>query len=358
MPESPIITFDRIVQVEPPRSARGLFNRVGVLGGSVAGLLAARVLADHAREVVIIERDDISVGGLSRAGVPQDRQGHGLLPGGLAQLERWLPGFTDEAQNLGGALAGPGQQAVYFDGQQKVSGSDTAILMATRPFLESRIGHHHGRAARRLLVGVPDWRTGPEHGRLAILRVAAGRRGRGMDDVRWRRRCPPGCHRGQGSTQDVQQQRWGMEQLLRASLYDATISAAFDSVAFMMRHPFTLGDPALIERAIAVNQQLSSSGRPPVRRPPQRAVRRHSDFPGVLSREAGQVGEGLVDGVGHALAEQAPERLFSRGGLTADAGRVGRHPCLDHVEELPRWFPASRRRRGNGRDDGAWPRSQ
>ena len=46
-----------------------------------------------------------------------------------------------------------------------------------------------------------------------------------------------------------------MEQLLRASLYDETISAAFDSVAFMLRHPFTLGDPALIERAIAVNQR-------------------------------------------------------------------------------------------------------
>jgi hypothetical protein len=70
---------------------------------------------------------------------PQDRQGHGLLPGGLAQIERWLPGLTDEAQNLGAVLAGPGQQAVYFDGQQKVPGSDAAILMATRPFLESRI---------------------------------------------------------------------------------------------------------------------------------------------------------------------------------------------------------------------------
>jgi hypothetical protein len=64
---------------------------------------------------------------------------------------------------------------------------------------------------------------------------------------------------GREVPEDVRQQRWGMEQLLRASVYDATISAAFDSVAFMMRHPFTLGDPALIERAIAVNQRLSPS---------------------------------------------------------------------------------------------------
>jgi 2-polyprenyl-6-methoxyphenol hydroxylase-like FAD-dependent oxidoreductase len=110
-----------------------------VLGGSIAGLLAARVLADHARTVLIIERDQVNTEGRPRAGVPQDRQGHGLLPGGLAQIERWLPGLTREAQELGGVLVGPDQQAVYLDGRQQVRSGDAQILMGSRPFLESRI---------------------------------------------------------------------------------------------------------------------------------------------------------------------------------------------------------------------------
>ena len=37
-----------------------LFDTACVLGGSVAALLAARVLADHARTVPVIERNDVS----------------------------------------------------------------------------------------------------------------------------------------------------------------------------------------------------------------------------------------------------------------------------------------------------------
>jgi len=37
-----------------------------VLGGSVAGLLAARVLSDHTAEVVIVERDDLATGWYGR----------------------------------------------------------------------------------------------------------------------------------------------------------------------------------------------------------------------------------------------------------------------------------------------------
>jgi 2-polyprenyl-6-methoxyphenol hydroxylase-like FAD-dependent oxidoreductase len=110
-----------------------------VLGGSIVGLLAARVLADHTRTVLIIERDQVNTEGLPRTGVPQDRQRHGLLPGGLAQIERWLPGFTREAQDLGAVLADPDKLAVYLDDHQQVPSGDERILMGSRPFLESRI---------------------------------------------------------------------------------------------------------------------------------------------------------------------------------------------------------------------------
>ena len=81
----------------------------------------------------------MNVEGRPRAGVPQDRQGHGLLPGGLRQIERWLPGVTRQAQDLGGVLVGPDQQAVYLDGHQQARSRDARILLGSRPFLESRI---------------------------------------------------------------------------------------------------------------------------------------------------------------------------------------------------------------------------
>ena len=109
MPSSAIAAFTRLVEARPPERPSIWFDTTCVLGGSIAGLLAARVLADHARSVVVIERDAVNAEGRSRAGVPQDRQVHVLLPGGQA---------------LAGALAarvlsGPGQFVQYTDGRPR-----------------------------------------------------------------------------------------------------------------------------------------------------------------------------------------------------------------------------------------------
>src|SRR5262245_21211966 len=55
-----------------------------VVGGSIAGLLAARVLADHFARVTVVERDRFPDGPAFRAGVPQSRHVHGLLGRGRA----------------------------------------------------------------------------------------------------------------------------------------------------------------------------------------------------------------------------------------------------------------------------------
>jgi flavin-dependent dehydrogenase len=55
--------------------------------------------------------------------------------------------------------------------------------------------------------------------------------------------------------EDVQRQRWAMDQLIRATLVDETVSRAFSRVAFMLAHPFSLGEPALVERAVAANSR-------------------------------------------------------------------------------------------------------
>ncbi|NWL10281.1 FAD-binding protein [Paenarthrobacter nitroguajacolicus] len=76
-----------------------------VIGGSIAGLLAAAVLSESFDEVLIVDRDelpiDIESSQIARRGVPQSNQIHKLLPLGKERIETILPGFDDELIALG-----------------------------------------------------------------------------------------------------------------------------------------------------------------------------------------------------------------------------------------------------------------
>lgn len=72
-----------------------------VIGGSMAGLLTARVLSDHFSRVTIIERDTLPDGEAHRAGVPQARHLHGLLVKGQQIMDVLFPGFTDDMNARG-----------------------------------------------------------------------------------------------------------------------------------------------------------------------------------------------------------------------------------------------------------------
>lgn len=67
-----------------------------VIGGGIAGLLAARVLTDYFDKVTIIERDRFPEQPAPRAGVPQSYQLHGLLSQGKQIIEQLFPGLSDE----------------------------------------------------------------------------------------------------------------------------------------------------------------------------------------------------------------------------------------------------------------------
>jgi 2-polyprenyl-6-methoxyphenol hydroxylase-like FAD-dependent oxidoreductase len=75
-----------------------------VAGGSIAGLLAARVLADHFAQVTIVERDELPERPEFRPGVPQSRHFHGLLGRGREVLESMFPGLTAELTAAGAEL--------------------------------------------------------------------------------------------------------------------------------------------------------------------------------------------------------------------------------------------------------------
>ena len=72
-----------------------------VVGGSMAGLLGARVLADYFDRVTLVERDQFPTGPQFRAGVPQSRHIHVLLVKGLQVLERLFPGFRADLVGAG-----------------------------------------------------------------------------------------------------------------------------------------------------------------------------------------------------------------------------------------------------------------
>ncbi|MFV2103397.1 FAD-dependent oxidoreductase [Micromonospora sp. LOL_024] len=135
----PARVFAALNAVRPPDEAFPVMEKAVVIGGSVAGMLAARVLSDHAESVVVIDRDDLH-GTDGRPGVPQGTQLHALLPGGFLQLERLFPGFREQALARGAVEAPPPARRNYLDGRLKVVvPGDADSLAGSRPLLESLI---------------------------------------------------------------------------------------------------------------------------------------------------------------------------------------------------------------------------
>ncbi|MGW5106074.1 NAD(P)/FAD-dependent oxidoreductase [Nocardia sp. NPDC004123] len=66
-----------------------------VLGGSLAGLLAAAGLSESFDKVTIVERDELEDAPSTRRGVPQGNQAHMLMPLGLDRFNDLVPGFEE-----------------------------------------------------------------------------------------------------------------------------------------------------------------------------------------------------------------------------------------------------------------------
>jgi 2-polyprenyl-6-methoxyphenol hydroxylase-like FAD-dependent oxidoreductase len=75
-----------------------------VVGGSLAGMLAARVLSDHFDSVTLLERDRFPETPAGRKGLPQGPHAHALLERGRVVVERFLPGLVEELVQAGAEL--------------------------------------------------------------------------------------------------------------------------------------------------------------------------------------------------------------------------------------------------------------
>lgn len=122
-----------------------------VIGGSIAGLVSARVLSEHFESVVVLERDPRPEGPEPRKGAPQMRHAHLVLEVATRTLRDLFPGLVGEMQQGGARLVDAGADvAIYHYGLWKPrfeSGIET--IACSRPFVE-----HHVRRRVEALPGV------------------------------------------------------------------------------------------------------------------------------------------------------------------------------------------------------------
>ncbi|MGW3971018.1 NAD(P)/FAD-dependent oxidoreductase [Streptomyces ardesiacus] len=69
-------------------------RRAVIIGGSIAGMLAAAAVSDSVDAIDIIDTHDVPSGPSPRTGVPQAAHFHTLLSGGAEAFEKLLPGST------------------------------------------------------------------------------------------------------------------------------------------------------------------------------------------------------------------------------------------------------------------------
>jgi 2-polyprenyl-6-methoxyphenol hydroxylase-like FAD-dependent oxidoreductase len=106
----------------------------------MAGLAAARVLADHFDQVTVLDRDDLPDTAETRKGAPQGRHAHALLGGGAQAIEQLFPGMMEQLAENGAELIdfndGRWHQA---GGYRTTSLIERKVVSASRPFIEANL---------------------------------------------------------------------------------------------------------------------------------------------------------------------------------------------------------------------------
>lgn len=159
-----------------------------VVGGSIGGMLAARVLADHFDRVTVLDRDHLPEGSENRHGVPQARHLHFFLKRGLMVVEELFPGVKADLVAAGSVLLDQGSdfRILYRSGWSPKVPCDLEICAFTRPLLESTIRRH---LVRNRKVRVMD--------RIEVAGLVADESGSRVDGVRVR----PRRHEGTGESE-------------------------------------------------------------------------------------------------------------------------------------------------------------
>ncbi len=184
---------------------QGTFDRhhAVVIGESMAGLLAARVLSDHFEQVTLIERDRLTRDAEPRKGVPQGKHVHGLLARGAVIMREYFPDLFRNLAQDGAILVSLedvhwNQLGVWMAPVP----SSVKALFQSRPFLEQ---HVRDQLAARDNVRIMDacevaqlcahydritgvvlrYRTGEQHEEALSADLVVDTSGRGSRAPQW-----------------------------------------------------------------------------------------------------------------------------------------------------------------------------
>ncbi|NUS54951.1 MAG: FAD-dependent monooxygenase [Streptomycetaceae bacterium] len=121
-----------------------------VVGAGIAGLSAARVLADRFAEVTIVDRDALPDDGSPRRGVPQGKHSHVLLVAGQKALGEIFPGLHDELVGAGAVVFDSGSDLHLYRLGASWNPVETGLpfVSLSRPLLEFTL--------RRLVTALPN----------------------------------------------------------------------------------------------------------------------------------------------------------------------------------------------------------
>jgi len=122
-----------------------------VIGGSMAGLVAARALAAAYAEVMVIDRDRLPEAPEHRRGVPQAHHAHALLARGQQEFEELFPGVTAALAARGAPTGDMLRDAILHFGGHRLPRATSGIVLvsASRILLEDEV-----RRRVRALPGV------------------------------------------------------------------------------------------------------------------------------------------------------------------------------------------------------------
>jgi 2-polyprenyl-6-methoxyphenol hydroxylase-like FAD-dependent oxidoreductase len=115
-----------------------------VIGGSMAGLVAARVLSNHFKNVTIIEKDKVNDKPETRKGQPQTRHIHLLLVHAMNILTEYFPQLKKELLENGALELDVGNDYNWYSygGFKKKGATGIKALTMTRQLLEYHVKKH------------------------------------------------------------------------------------------------------------------------------------------------------------------------------------------------------------------------
>lgn len=119
---------------------KGSGNAV-VIGASMGGLLAARVLSEFHERVTVVEKDTLPSGAEVRKGVPQARHAHGFLASGVAALESLEPGIGEALVGDGALQGDMSSDGIWCHGGHRHVAFESGLrgLLVSRPRLDAAV---------------------------------------------------------------------------------------------------------------------------------------------------------------------------------------------------------------------------